>query len=321
MGLIRKEDLHESLLNSLNNHNLLINSDFRINQRNKQTYTENWKYTVDRWLLSSDADTQLDVLDNGVRMTIKSLGTWYNFSTRFDYKDFKCLLGKTLTLSFKLLTPTTKVNQIWAMCHNTENSHYYLEYGLIHEPDFYKDGPVSFISKTFTIDQIYSDGYIELGIQMIGNVGDNIEIEWAKLEVGEVATQFIPRSYDEELALCQRYYSRVRISQNLITSDDKQILVNLKIPKNMRINPTAIFDTDVYFHNSSDGNTILIKHKGDSPESMEEYANDRNISCWILNANSENPISPGLCGTINSSNMDSNRLSDSAWIILNAEIY
>ena len=78
MGLIRKEDLHESLLNSLSNTNLLINGDFRINQRNKQTYTENWKYTVDRWLISSYADTQLDVLDNGVRMTIKSLGIWIN---------------------------------------------------------------------------------------------------------------------------------------------------------------------------------------------------------------------------------------------------
>ena len=33
MGLIRKEDLHESLLNSLSNPNLLINGDFQVWQR------------------------------------------------------------------------------------------------------------------------------------------------------------------------------------------------------------------------------------------------------------------------------------------------
>ena len=200
---------------------------------------------MDRWLLSSDADTQLDVLDNGVRMTIKSLGTWYNFSTRFDYKDFKRLVGKTLTLSFKLLTPTTKVNQIYAMCHNTENSHYYLEYGLIHEPDFYKDGPILFISKSFTIDQIYSDGYIELGIQMTGNVGDNIEIEWAKLEVGEAATQFIPLPYGEELALCKRYYQHNPSDSWFLFHRSRGGALRCDIPsETMRVTPTLVFPSE-----------------------------------------------------------------------------
>ena len=31
MGLIRKEDIHDSLLNLLNNPNLLINGDFKKN--------------------------------------------------------------------------------------------------------------------------------------------------------------------------------------------------------------------------------------------------------------------------------------------------
>lgn len=55
MGLIRKEDLHESLLNSLINPNLLINGDFQVWQRGENfifNSTNNSNvYTADRWRL------------------------------------------------------------------------------------------------------------------------------------------------------------------------------------------------------------------------------------------------------------------------------
>ena len=38
------------------------------------------------------------------------------------------------------------------------------------------------------------------------SVSNNDVVNWVKLEVGSVATPFIPRLYAEELALCQRYY-------------------------------------------------------------------------------------------------------------------
>ena len=34
----------------------------------------------------------------------------------------------------------------------------------------------------------------------------NIDIEYVKLEMGELATPLSPRPYAEELAMCQRYY-------------------------------------------------------------------------------------------------------------------
>ena len=239
MGLIRKEDLHDSLLNSLSNSNLLINGDFQINQRDKTNYTNG--YTIDRWMLSSDANLQLDVLDKGVRVTTKSIGTWNNFCTKFDFRDFKHLLGKTLTLTFKLLTPTTKINQIWGMCRHTENEHFYFSYDL-DANNFYKDGPISIISKTFTIDQIYSDGYIEFGIQIKTDVGNSIEIEWAKLEIGDHLTPFVPRPYAEELALCQRYYEcSNHIVRGLISSDLTRLNLDIKYNQRKRISPSIKF--------------------------------------------------------------------------------
>lgn len=120
-----------------------------------------------------------------------------------------------------------------------------MEYGLIHEPDFYKDGPISFISKSFTIDQIYSDGYIELGIQMTGNVDDNIEIEWAKLEVGEVATPFTPRSYGEELDLCIRYYQSNPSNSWYLFHRANGGGLRCDIPcESMRTTPTLVFPSE-----------------------------------------------------------------------------
>lgn len=217
------------------NQNLLINGGFNINQRGKTNYTNG--YTVDRWLLGSDTNAQLDVLDNGVRITVKSLGTWTNFSTKLDCSDFKHLVGKTLTLSFKLLTPTTKVKQIWSVCKNEENEHIYFTYGLINDNNFYKDGPISIISKTFTIDQIYSNGYIEFGIQVTENSGDSIEIEWAKLEIGDHPTQFVPRSYGEELDLCKRYYQKIDFRGRNFGANELVIYQNY--PVEMRINPNC----------------------------------------------------------------------------------
>lgn len=39
-------------------------------------------------------------------------------------------------------------------------------------------------------------------------IGGGTILNWVKLELGEVATPFVPRPYAEELALCKRYYEK-----------------------------------------------------------------------------------------------------------------
>ena len=308
MGLLRKEDMHESFWKEgVSNPNLLINGNFKnpVNQRGLQSYTVTREYTIDRW--KANGIIKLDLVKNGIKITPSSNGADFD-GIRQYIEDFKELANKKITLSIKV----NSINEGWKI-YMQKNGIINYGYSILNKTGIH--------SLTINIDELEDQDNLSVVIENGKTASTPIEIEWIKLELGSVATPFVPRPYIEELDLCQRYYCRVRVCQNLITTDDNQILVNLKIPKNMRINPTATFDTDVYFHNSSDGNAILIKHKGDSPESMEEYSNDCNISCWILNASLEISISPGLCGTINSSNKNGNRLSDSVWIKLNAEIY
>lgn len=311
----------------ISNPNLLINGDFQVWQRGKNFNYDGTNnaniYTADRWrLIQGGEGATASVLKTSEieenTLTIqgfrKPSGIEMALSQKLDYPLQK-EDGKSYTLS--LLYSSTLNAELRIREYETNNI-----LGRIAMPSSVSISRVSF---TFDSSRLSKKNnrveiYISFGSEETYD-NDQINLSNIKLELGSVATQFVPRSYGEELDLCQRYYCRVKISQNLITSDDKQILVNLKIPKNMRINPTAVFDTDVYFHNLSDGNAILIKNKGDSPELIEEYSNDCNITCWLLNSSSANQISPGLCGTINSSNLNSNRLSDSAFIILNAEIY
>ena len=76
------------------------------------------------------------------------------------------------------------------------------------------------------------------------NIKDNeFTIEWVKLELGECATPFVPRSYGEELLLSQRYYQIH--STNTIPEID--------LRPNMRVIPTITtisggysYDAEIY---------------------------------------------------------------------------
>lgn len=228
------------------NPNLLINGDFIVNQRGLASY-ESGRYTVDRWKLQSDTNCILDVTSKGVKITTKRVGTWSNFSQFFDTKDFKSLVGKTLTLTFKTVSPTDKVSQIWALNSGNGKTHYYCNAGL-GTNEFYENGMTDIFSTTFVLDSITDTGWIEFGIQLKSDaVGNSIELEWAKLEVGTVATPFIPRPYGEELALCQRYFERVYFSTRLVndissyTRAGLELNTAFKVMK--RIKPSLTFES------------------------------------------------------------------------------
>lgn len=228
------------------NPNLLINGDFQVNQRGLVSY-ESGRYTVDRWRLQSDTNCILDVTSKGVKITTKRVGTWSNFSQFFDIKDFKSLVGKTLTLTFKTVRPTDKVSQIWALNSGNGKTHYYCNAGL-GTNEFYENGMTDIFSTTFVLDSITDTGWIEFGIQLKSDaVGNSIELEWAKLEVGTVATPFIPRPYGEELALCQRYFERVYFSTRLVndissyTRAGLELNTAFKVMK--RIKPSLTFES------------------------------------------------------------------------------
>lgn len=184
---------------NVSNPNLLINGDFRVNQRGQSEYTESG-YTVDRW-----RQTEIKtIVNNDKTITINNFKNYGRLVQQLE--DIKGLKGKTVTLSVKFKSVTY-----------TQESDPRI---IIH------DGKTNTISSTIpngfsgvvTISKVISENATSLSVRAIHNhlvasASDlSVTIEWVKLEIGETPTTFIPRLYSEELSLCQRYCFKISVS-------------------------------------------------------------------------------------------------------------
>ena len=207
--------------NGVSNPNLLINADFRVNQRGQTTYSNINVFCVDRWKLQ-DTELIYDVATKTLTNT-KTNGWCYMFQ---KIEDSAVLKGKTVTISAKVdgviysktvEIPTTLTNGA-------------LEYLNIDKGNIFL--------------QVYSNSIIGFVFGLKPNQSEIIE--WAKLEIGSVATAFSPRPYAEELAMCQRYYMRYNTSSTYGTLTDCitanstiQVRATLDLPVEMRVSPTV----------------------------------------------------------------------------------
>ena len=176
------------------NPNLLINGDFRVNQRGQSSYTGTG-YTVDRWRNASFNNLTVTPLVSGLRLeNTVDTGTGYILSYKFEDKDYLKLQGKTITISIKVSKNT--------------GSHIYLRLLANGETvgDTNNTNNTGIFSKTITLPNSLNS----LEFRIRKSSGElNCEIEYVKLELGSVATAYSPRPYAEELAMCQRYYQTI----------------------------------------------------------------------------------------------------------------
>ena len=79
--------------------------------------------------------------------------------------------------------------------------------------------------------------------KMISTSGAKFRMTGIQLEVGNNATEFEHRSYGEELALCQRYYGKIRLANQEWIYNESSTANHkwhqLYIPFSMRANPTV----------------------------------------------------------------------------------
>ena len=151
------------------NPNLLINPDFKINQRGATNYTSNG-YTVDRWKINSGT---VKTSSSGITVTLNSKG---QFIQQFE---------NTLSGTY---TATIKVTSITGDCILFIGSH---------SLQLNKAG-------TFTITENGSIAGISLYKSTAGTC--TINVEYIKLEQGSVSTPFVAPDYATELTKCQRYF-------------------------------------------------------------------------------------------------------------------
>lgn len=166
------------------NNNLLINSNFAnpVNQRQYDgTVTDTSIYTIDRWKLNAGQAFDLDA--NGI--TFKPHSTTCYFVQRIKANELK---GKKVILSMKI---NGKVHSLSAVV-SEENSNNSMTI----------DGA---IAMNFNYDSSNDIIAVDLSI----NAGSTPTVEWAKLELGEVATPYVPRLFTEELNLCKRFFQKL----------------------------------------------------------------------------------------------------------------
>lgn len=174
------------LAEAFSNPNLLINGDFKIWQRGTSFGPNISMYTADRWVKSWYAYVGKWFSDRqGLAMS--STGTTNQIGIYQHIEDLT-LPGKivTLTISCELglfsttLTAPTQssgVTPIGAIPLGNDQGYIYM------------DNPT---------------GYPRVAILL--NPGKTLGIYWVKLELGNVATPFVPKSFAEEQLTCYRYF-------------------------------------------------------------------------------------------------------------------
>ena len=205
----------------LSNPNLLINGDFRVNQRGKTSYTHTgeaygYTYFVDRWFAWGQNPFTFDASTKTLTPNTSNTG---NSLLSQWIEDVSGILGKTITYSVStndtvysktLNIPTTLSNNV----------------------------SLGELSTSFGKLRVWSNNN-RLRFDIIVSYNQSIVLNYAKVEIGSMATAFSPRPYAEELAMCQRYYQAIETQiarAYLYTSSG--INFYIPIPVTLRTLPT-----------------------------------------------------------------------------------
>ena len=174
--------LMDYMAERFSNPNLLLNSNFRVDQRGSGTYSNNTTkptYTLDRWI-SINAQVVYNI--DGTA-TITSLATTDTSSW------FKQILAHAINDTCTLSCNITEV---------TGNAYLYNQ----------RNGK-KIVKGLNTVALSYlKEASIEL------KQGASITIEWIKLEKGSKATTYVAPNYAEELQKCMMYYNQLKASLN-----------------------------------------------------------------------------------------------------------
>lgn len=216
--------LSEYVGTKFSNPNLLINPDFKINQRGQTSYeVTGFDYTVDRWRTSSSNVTVSK--SGGITIhTTGSSGSW------FTQKLEKELEG-VATLSIKV----SDINGQISLSSPSNNL-------FITSPGVYS---------------ITLNGITEFN--MFLNPNTSVSIEWAKLEKGSIATPFIAPNPAEELVKCRRYYAFVSSHFYGVSNPNGFINEDLIPFRNFRTDPT--FDIKATYSSGVTESSLTVKGK------------------------------------------------------------
>ena len=215
------------------NPNLLINPDFKINQRGSSTYTttsESPIYTVDRWMLSRGKAT----VNSDGTLTVTATGGTTNKEGYFQQRLENATSG-AYTVSMEVLSISGTVR-------------------------IAIDGEWKTVTSGKNVFQGVNsnNNFNSVGLQLA--VGASITLKYMKLEQGSVVTPFVAPNPAEELTKCYRFkyigkaVLRGRCTENQIFGFTKDL------PTKLRTKPTTTFKSK-YSYNV---NTVDVTLAGEN---------------------------------------------------------
>lgn len=188
--------LANCLGNKFSNPNLLINPDFKVNQRGLTTYNES-DYSFDRWKIYNTTVKQLDngISYKGGSTTTNSLGNLENYISQILDTE----LNEEFTISIKVSSIVGSF-RLEAMKKGGDSLHG--KDAIIGKKEITSNG-----IHTLTLD----GSSTPLSIIRFGTTSQNgaCTIEWVKLEKGKHATAFIHPIYSEEYQKCMWYFQPI----------------------------------------------------------------------------------------------------------------
>lgn len=229
----------------ISNPNLIMNPDFRINQRAKSVYTSQSNvglYTVDRWQFKYGDGTVTPTPDSitGGGITIEATSLGNNAYIR-QYVDihYNALRGQYVTFTVSIDGTKHVCSGIVPLIFDGETL-------------------ICMLTNTDLIDAIgvwvNADGVIfaQIGVK----AGKSCHVDWCKLETGNVSTAFVPPAAAEELLKCQRYYCRIKL-YTFARSTTNLEQETVQFPVVMKHNsPTTTFYASWISYISGSGGTI-----------------------------------------------------------------
>jgi len=275
--------------------NLIINGAMQVWQRGT-SFTKSGSsgygaYTADRWSMyysDTEVQKQEDTINGEIVDTLKITASASN-GRRYFYQQIEdgsvLISGKTCTVSF------------WFKSSNTRSFHLQIRFnsggfggdGSHHTVTTFTPSSANTWEKfeiTFSVtDTYYAKGRVA-GLWIYCNEADDYgsdstaQITQVQLELGSQATDFEHRSYGEELALCQRYFTQWTGDQNLTIATGVVIsgtssFVNLQLPTAMRSAPTL-----------TQSNTYIYEPQSATVSSLGTiYATEQAIGVNTIHAN------------------------------------
>ena len=238
--------------------NIVMNGAFQVWQRGTSFTADGDAFGADRWAITRPNQTVTkeiasigNIRCNSMKMLKTGSGAITAYHSIEDGTGVSAggslFNGKTLTLSYYARASGSFDNngQVWLYYNNNSSS-----VQVATCTDSLSTSWTKF-THTFTMPtntQTYANVY-SLTLSLIraldGNVGNSdwVEVAQVQLEESSTATDFEHRSYGEELTLCQRYYTKGRIS-NTGNGSTAYTSGSAIFSPRMRVAPTVVVSDD-----------------------------------------------------------------------------